>query len=88
MLEVKTLHKQEQELSALRQRIQAGAEEQRKARQLDLERLLQRYHNVKAALETQQNAERVSLRKGFASSGLRSSGVHERPSSGRLSRGA
>jgi len=53
-LEAKFLHKQDQELSALRQRIQSGSEEQRKARQADLERLLQRYHNVKHELEAQQ----------------------------------
>jgi hypothetical protein len=37
------LAKQDQEVNALRQRIQAGAEEQRVARQQDLERLLRRY---------------------------------------------
>ena len=63
-MEVKWLHRQGQELAALRQRIQAGAEEQRKARQLDLERLLQRYHNVKGALVSQQNLVRVSMRMG------------------------
>lgn len=63
--EVKFLHKQEQELNALRHRIQAGAEEQRKARQTDLERLLQRYHNVKSELEAQQNVERLKQRKGL-----------------------
>ena len=46
--EAKLVARQEHELNALRQRIQSGAEEQRKARQQDLERLLQRYHNVKA----------------------------------------
>ena len=35
------------QVNALRQRIQTGAEEQRVARQQDLERLLRRYHNIK-----------------------------------------
>ena len=64
--EGKLLHRQEQELKALRQRIQSGAEEQRQARQQDLERLLQRYHNVKSELESQQNAERVRQQKGMS----------------------
>jgi len=57
--------RQEAELSALRQRIHTGAEEQRHARQQDLERLLQRYHNIKAELESQQLAERARSKKGF-----------------------
>lgn len=56
--------RQEQELNALRQRIHTGAEEQRHARQQDLERLLQRYHNIKAELESQQLAERARAKKG------------------------
>ena len=82
-LEAKFLHKQDQELSALRQRIQAGSEEQRKARQMDLERLLQRYHNVKAELESQQVAERLRMKKGI--SGLESSYMHSRMNASRLS---
>ena len=31
----------------------------------DLERLLQRYHNIKAELESQQLAERARSKKGF-----------------------
>lgn len=54
------------QVNALRQRIQSGAEEQRVARQHDLERLLRRYHNIKAELESQQNAERIRQRKGLA----------------------
>lgn len=57
-VEARFLARQEQELSALRQRITSGAEEQRVARQQDLERLLQRYNNIKAELEAQQTAER------------------------------
>jgi hypothetical protein len=52
-------HKRQQELIALCKRVQTGREEQKKQRQLDLERLLQRYANVKAELEAQQNLERI-----------------------------
>ena len=40
-----------------------GREEQKKQRQLDLERLLQRYQNVKSELESQQNIERIRAEK-------------------------
>jgi hypothetical protein len=40
-----------------------GREEQKKQRQLDLERLLQRYQNVKSELESQQNIERIRSEK-------------------------
>jgi hypothetical protein len=59
------LHRQDQEVDALRQRIQAGAEEQRVTRQQDLERLLKRYTNLKTELVNQQNAERARLKKGL-----------------------
>jgi len=55
--------KQTGELLALRKRIQTGREEQKKQRQLDLERLLQRYQNVKSELESQQNIERIRAEK-------------------------
>ena len=41
------------ELQALRKRLKTGREEQKKHRQLDLERLLQCYQNVKSGLESQ-----------------------------------
>ena len=62
------LTRQENELQALRQRIQAGAEEQRVARQQDLERLLRRYQNIKTELESQQRAELNRQKRGLPSS--------------------
>ena len=61
--EARFTQKQAQELGALAKRIQTGREEQKKQRQLDLERLLQRYQNVKSELEAQQNLERVRADK-------------------------
>ena len=69
LAEVKFMQRQEQELNALRKRIQTGAEEQRHARELDLERLLQRYQNVKSELEAQQNLERIRADKFAAQQG-------------------
>merc|ERR1719272_1116906 len=61
--ETKFKHRQQQELLALQKRIQTGREEQKKQRQMDLERLLQRYQNVKSELEAQQNLERIRMDK-------------------------
>eukprot|EP01036_Dinobryon_divergens_P029380 gene29380-38465_t len=60
----------QQELVALQKRIQTGREEQKKQRHQDLERLLQRYQNVKAELEAQQNLERVRMEKMVQSGGF------------------
>merc|ERR1719510_1396299 len=53
-LETQFLHKQQLEMGGLLKRIQSGREEQKQARKSELERLLQRYHNVKTQLESQQ----------------------------------
>ena len=73
--EAKFKHRQQQELLALQKRIQTGREEQKKQRQMDLERLLQRYQNVKSELEAQQTAERHRQKKGAAGQGLLQSGL-------------
>lgn len=66
--EAKFKHSKQNELVALQKRIQTGREEQKKQRQMDLERLLQRYQNVKSELEAQQNLERIKAER-MASSG-------------------
>lgn len=53
-MEEQCLHKQQLEMGGLLKRIQSGREEQKQARKMELERLLQRYHNVKTQLESQQ----------------------------------
>ena len=65
-------HTKPQELIALQKRIQTGREEQKKQRHQDLERLLQRYQNVKAELEAQQNLERIRMEKLVQSGALTS----------------
>ena len=65
-------HTKQQELIALQKRIQTGREEQKKQRHQDLERLLQRYQNVKAELEAQQNLERIRMEKLVQSGALTS----------------
>merc|ERR1719145_451557 len=53
-LEEQFMHKQQLEMGGLMKRIQSGREEQKQARKTELERLLQRYNNVKSQLESQQ----------------------------------
>ncbi|CAD8196390.1 unnamed protein product [Paramecium pentaurelia] len=55
--------KQSTELSALQQRIVSGQEEQRKIRSQELEKLLQKYQNVRKELSSQQNQEITRLDK-------------------------
>ena len=70
--EAKFKHVKQQELIALQKRVQTGREEQKKQRHQDLERLLQRYQNVKAELEAQQNLERIRMEKLVQSGALTS----------------
>lgn len=47
--------KQEAELKALRQKIEMGIEEKKKFKGLEMEKLLQKYQNVRKELEYMQN---------------------------------
>lgn len=47
-----------QEVAALQKRIQSGREDQKKQRRIALERLLQRYNNIKAELDAAHTLER------------------------------
>mmetsp|Transcript_25347 Transcript_25347/g.22386 ORF Transcript_25347/g.22386 Transcript_25347/m.22386 type:complete len:292 (+) Transcript_25347:23-898(+) len=61
--------RQDNELNALRKRIIAGQEEQRKARSIELQRLLQKYQNVKKELENQQQIELLRVTKNAKANG-------------------
>lgn len=63
-MENKLFQKQENEMEALRKRIIAGENEQKKQRALELERMFQRYQNVKKELENQHKMESIRLEKG------------------------
>jgi hypothetical protein len=78
--EAKFKHVKQQELIALQKRVQTGREEQKKQRHQDLERLLQRYQNVKAELEAQQNLERIRMEKLVQSGALTSTKKKKKPS--------
>lgn len=62
-LEEQFLHRQQLEMSGLLKRIQSGREEQKQARKSELERLVQRYHNVKTQLESQQKVIQQRVEK-------------------------
>eukprot|EP01017_Pseudomicrothorax_dubius_P038211 TRINITY_DN5696_c0_g1_i3.p1 TRINITY_DN5696_c0_g1~~TRINITY_DN5696_c0_g1_i3.p1 ORF type:complete len:257 (-),score=97.21 TRINITY_DN5696_c0_g1_i3:129-899(-) len=62
-------NKQSQELTALRKRVSSAQEEQRKARSVELERLIQKYQNIKKELEVQQQLEGLKLDKAIKTSG-------------------
>mmetsp|Transcript_59330 Transcript_59330/g.165656 ORF Transcript_59330/g.165656 Transcript_59330/m.165656 type:complete len:276 (-) Transcript_59330:146-973(-) len=62
-LEMQFLQKQKLEMLGLVKRIQSGREEQKQARKNELERLLQRYHNVKTQLESQQKIIQQRIEK-------------------------
>ena len=79
--EEKLFQQQDNEMEALRKRIIAGENEQKKQRALELERMFQRYQNVKKELENQHKMERIRLEKGqtFDANASRMSRMSARP---------
>jgi hypothetical protein len=65
-LQEKFYQKQVNEMEALKKRIIAGENEQKKQRAIELERMFQRYQNVKKELENQHKMEKIRLDKGPA----------------------
>jgi len=61
--EMQFAQRQQLELATLMKRIDTAEQEHKIQRQQDLERLLQRYQNVRAELEAQQNLERCRYDK-------------------------
>lgn len=57
--------KQNTQMQALRAKCEAVANELRREREQEHEKMLQRYQNVKKELENQQNLERIKLEKLF-----------------------
>lgn len=53
-MEEQFVHKQRLEMAGLKKRVNSGREEMKTGRKSELDRLLQRYHNVKTQLESQQ----------------------------------
>merc|ERR1711990_826841 len=68
--EMQFAQRQQAELQALEKRIETARNEHKIQRQQDLERLLQRYQNVKSELDAQQNIEKIRSEKYKGSSGM------------------
>jgi len=83
--EMQFAQRQTSELNALEKRIETARQEHKIQRKQDLERLLQRYQNVKSELEAQQNIERMRSEKYKGHSALYStiSTTGSRPASAR-----
>ena len=87
--EMQFAQRQTAELQALEKRIETARQEHKIQRQQDLERLLQRYQNVKSELEAQQNIERIRSDKYKGNSAMYSTisaTPRSRPNSSRSSR--
>ncbi len=61
--EAKLIQKQQNEMQAMRKKLEGIQSEQMKLRETEHNKLLQRYQNVKKELENQQNLERIRLEK-------------------------
>merc|ERR1711990_1221831 len=68
--EMQFVQRQQAELGALEKRVETARNEHKIQRQQDLERLLQRYQNVKSELDAQQNIEKIRSEKYKGSSGM------------------
>jgi hypothetical protein len=64
--ENKLIKQQEIEMESLRKRIVAGENEQKKQRALDLEKMFQRYQNVKSELEKNHKREKIYFDKSMS----------------------
>lgn len=87
-LQEQFLHKQQLEMGGLLKRIQSGREEQKQARKSELERLLQRYHNVKTQLESQQKIIQQRVERYPLTAAPAPAASTSRPASRRGSAGA
>jgi len=63
--EGKLIQKQQNEMNALKKKLEANLNERLKLRETEHNKLLQRYQNVKKEIENQQNLERVKFEKAF-----------------------
>lgn len=64
--EAKLISKQQNEMNALKKKLEANLNERLKLRETEHNKLLQRYQNVKKEIENQQNIERIKFEKQYA----------------------
>lgn len=63
--ESKLIQKQQNEMNALKKKLEANLNERLKLRETEHNKLLQRYQNVKKEIENQQNIERIKFERAF-----------------------
>lgn len=63
--EAKLIQKQQNEMNALKKKLEANLNERLKLRETEHNKLLQRYQNVKKEIENQQNIERIKFEKQY-----------------------
>ena len=63
--EAKLIQKQQNEMNALKKKLEGNLNERLKLRENEHNKLLQRYQNVKKEIENQQNLERIKYEKQF-----------------------
>ena len=63
--EAKLIQKQQNEMNALKKKLEANLNERLKLRETEHNKLLQRYQNVKKEIENQQNLERIKFERAF-----------------------
>lgn len=69
--EAKLIQKQQNEMNALKKKLEANLNERLKLRETEHNKLLQRYQNVKKEIENQQNIERIKFEKAFQNQNTR-----------------
>lgn len=57
--------KQQNQMNALKKKCDGQMNEERSSRQIEQDKMLQRYQNVKKELESQQSLERIKMEKLF-----------------------
>ena len=63
--EAKLIQRQQNEMNALKKKLEANLNERLKLRETEHNKLLQRYQNVKKEIENQQNIERIKFERAF-----------------------
>lgn len=57
--------KQQNEMNALKKKLEGRMNERLKLREVEHNKILQRYQNVKKEIENQQNLERIRIEKAY-----------------------
>lgn len=76
--EAKLIQKQQNEMNALKKKLEANLNERLKLRETEHNKLLQRYQNVKKEIENQQNIERIKFERAFQNHNTRPGTANQR----------